>query len=295
MDATQLTVSAPAKLNLFLHILGRRENGYHDLQTVFQFLDFGDRLQFSLTATKNEITLLDNPAGLAPTDNLIYQAARLLQQWHQQPLPGVTIRVDKKIPVGGGLGGGSSDAASTLLALRQLWQLPISDAELARLGLQLGADVPVFLFGRAAFAEGVGERLQPVEPEPYWYLVIHPQVHVSTAEVFQHPQLPRQTKALKLADWNLQNTRNDCQQLVSKLHPEVAKSIAWLLEYAPARLTGTGACVFGWFTSQTEAMQALTQLPPQWNGFVARGLNQSPVGSQLELAMQSKPTTRPEV
>ncbi|MEX1222299.1 MAG: 4-(cytidine 5'-diphospho)-2-C-methyl-D-erythritol kinase [Idiomarina sp.] len=295
MDAAQLTVSAPAKLNLFLHILGRRENGYHDLQTVFQFLDFGDTLHFKLTDKSNEISLLNNPTAVAPTDNLIYKAARALQQWHQQPLPGVAIAVEKNIPMGGGLGGGSSDAASTLLALRQLWQLTISDAELAELGLALGADVPVFLLGQAAFAEGIGERLQPVNPEPYWYLVIHPQVHVSTAEVFQHPQLPRQTSPLTLQTWNLQNTRNDCQQLVSKLHPEVAKSIAWLLEYAPARLTGTGACVFGCFTSQTEAMQALTQLPPQWNGFVARGLNQSPVSSELELAMQSKPTTRPEV
>lgn len=295
MDAAQLTVSAPAKLNLFLHILGHRNNGYHELQTVFQFLDFSDTLHLSLTPTVNEIRLLDSPADVAPTDNLIYKAARALQQWHNQPLPGVAIRLEKRIPMGGGLGGGSSDAASTLLALRQLWQLTISDAELAELGLALGADVPVFLFGQAAFAEGIGERLQPVNPEPYWYLVIHPQVHVSTAEVFQHPELPRQTKALQLHDWNLHNTRNDCQQLVSKLHPEVAKAIAWLLEYAPARLTGTGACVFGCFTSQTEAMQALTQLPPNWNGFVARGLNQSPVGSELELAMQSKPTTRPEV
>jgi len=294
-----ITLSAPAKINLFLHILGRRSDGYHQLQSVFQFLDFADQLSFELTPDRPSVTISPSIADVPAADNLIMKAAQLLRQEHhqtsQRELPGVHIQLQKRIPMGGGLGGGSSDAATTLLALRQLWQLDISDARLAALGLKLGADVPVFLFGQAAFAEGVGEKLQPVAVPPHWYLVIHPGVHVSTADIFQHPNLPRATPPISAQQWQFDQTHNDCQQLVGQLHPEVANAIAWLLEYAPARLTGTGACVFGCFTSQTEALRVLESVPTHWNAFVAQGLQESPVRQQLRQALQSEPTTKAEV
>lgn len=299
MVTSTITLSAPAKINLFLHILGRRPDGYHQLQSVFQFLDFADELSFRITPERAEISISPEIPELHAADNLIMKAAQLLRQTHQQQsdrqLPGVAISLEKKIPMGGGLGGGSSNAATTLLALRALWELDMSDAKLAEIGLQLGADVPVFLFGEAAFADGVGEKLQATDAPNNWYLVIHPQVHVSTASIFQHPDLPRATPAISPQQWHFDQTHNDCQQLVGHLHPEVANTIAWLLEYAPARLTGTGACVFGCFTSQTEAMRVLKCVPKHWNAFVAQGLQQSPVRQQLRQALQSEPTTKAEV
>lgn len=277
-----LVLPAPAKLNLFLHITGRRKDGYHELQTVFQFLDCHDVLSFTRLATPN-IEFGCSDAVLDTPDNLVLRAAHLLFQ--RQPIKqGVRIILDKRLPYGGGLGGGSSDAATTILALNQLWDLRLSTDQLAELGLQLGADVPVFVRGHAAFAEGVGERLSAVQPSSPWYLVIDPRVHISTAELFQHPQLKRDCEPLARETWQQQSTQNVFEPLVRQLYPEVAKALDWLVEYAPTRLTGTGACLFGAFESQELARAALARMPAQWNGFVARGLNESPVCQQLRQA-----------
>jgi len=289
-------LSAPAKLNLFLHITGRRPNGYHNLQSVFQFIDVCDTLEFALMPSAPSLCYLTTDrAELDNPDNLIIRAAELLAKQTNQALPKVHIHLTKRLPMGGGLGGGSSDAATTLLGLNQLWQLNLSTAKLAKLALQLGADVPVFVGGQAAFAEGVGEQLTPISPPTPWYLIIHPGVHISTAEIFQHADLPRTSSAIKAADWRFETTRNDCQQLVGRAYPEVAKALQWLLEYAPARLTGTGACVFGVFPSQIEASNVCAKLPVQWTGVVARGLNQSPVCHQLRQASMTDSTTKSEV
>ncbi|MRJ41004.1 MULTISPECIES: 4-(cytidine 5'-diphospho)-2-C-methyl-D-erythritol kinase [Idiomarina] len=278
-----LSLSAVAKLNLFLHITGQRHDGYHLLETLFQFIDYGDRLDFTLTDT-DTLDFSCSVAELAGPDNLVLRAVQLLQQEFPKHARGVRIHLHKVLPCGGGLGGGSSDAATTLLALRQLWQLPLSTAELAQLGLQLGADVPIFVSGHAAFAQGIGEQLTPMTPACPWYLVVHPGVHVSTPTIFQHPQLPRQHAHMDPQQWNWHNTQNDCQQLVCQLYPEVAKALAWLVEYAPSRLTGTGACIFARFDQQQQALAALQQLPAAWTGFVARGINESPVCQQLRQA-----------
>ncbi|MDN7123364.1 4-(cytidine 5'-diphospho)-2-C-methyl-D-erythritol kinase [Pseudidiomarina sp. 1APP75-32.1] len=281
-----LVLPAPAKLNLFLHITGRRSDGYHELQTVFQFLDRHDSLSFTRLATAKLDFQCSDPQ-LENDDNLVVRAARALQDWalaNNQPAQGARIILDKRLPYGGGLGGGSSDAATTLLALRQLWQLSLSTEQLAQLGLQLGADVPVFIHGHAAFAEGVGERLTPVAPASPWYLVVDPKVHIRTATIFQHPELRRDCAPVNSWDWSTQHTENVFEPLVRRLHPEVANALDWLVEYAPTRLTGTGACLFGSFESQEMARAALARMPAQWTGFVARGLNESPVCQQLRQA-----------
>ncbi|WP_258807123.1 4-(cytidine 5'-diphospho)-2-C-methyl-D-erythritol kinase [Pseudidiomarina sp. CB1] len=277
-----LVLPAPAKLNLFLHITGRRDDGYHELQSVFQFLDLHDILSFTrLTAPTIEFQC--SAAALNTADNLVVRAAQLLQK-QQSVKQGVRIILDKRLPYGGGLGGGSSDAATTLLALNQLWDLQFNEDQLADLGLQLGADVPVFVRGHAAFAEGIGEQLYPVQPSSPWYLVIDPGVHISTATLFQHPALQRDCPPLARETWQQQTTQNVFEPLVRELYPEVAKALDWLVEYAPTRLTGTGACLFGAFESQELARAALARMPAQWNGFVARGLNESPVCQQLRQA-----------
>lgn len=277
-----LVLPAPAKLNLFLHITKRRSDGYHELQSVFQFLDLHDVLSFTRLSTPT-IEFQCSNTELNNADNLVVRAAQLLQA--EQAVPqGVRIILDKRLPFGGGLGGGSSDAATTLLALNQLWDLQLSTDQLAEFGLQLGADVPVFVRGHAAFAEGVGERLYPVQPSSPWYLVIDPGVHISTAELFQHAELKRDCQPLARETWQQQTTQNVFEPLVRQLYPEVAKALDWLVEYAPTRLTGTGACLFGAFESQELARAALARMPDQWNGFVARGLNESPVCQQLRQA-----------
>lgn len=289
-----LTLPAVAKLNLFLHIVGQRADGYHNLQTLFQFIDFGDELSFALRKD-SEITLSCTEPALETDDNLVLKAAKLLTEQSQQSLPGIHIHIHKNLPFGGGLGGGSSDAATTLLALRHLWQLPLNDNELATIGLQLGADVPVFVRGQAAFAEGVGEHLQPAQPPCPWYLVIHPGVQISTPSIFKHPDLPRQHPPLEWPHWSWENTSNDCEALVRRLYPEVAKALDWLVEYAPSRLTGTGACIFGRFDNETDARAALQRMPAQWTGFVARGLNENPVCQQLRQASTVNLTNKTEV
>ncbi|MBE7376305.1 4-(cytidine 5'-diphospho)-2-C-methyl-D-erythritol kinase [Pseudomonas lopnurensis] len=275
-----LTLPAPAKLNLMLHVLGRRADGYHELQTLFQFLDYGDELSFSLR-DDGQIRLHGELPGVDHDSNLIVRAARLLQR-ESGCVQGADIRLLKRLPMGGGIGGGSSDAATTLLGLDRLWRLDLGEDRLAELGLGLGADVPVFVRGRAAFAEGVGERLQPVElPEP-WYLVIAPQVSVSTAEIFADPELTRNTPAITVRSLLAGGGRNDCQPVVEKRYPEVRNALSLLNKFVPASMTGTGACVFGSFPNEGEADKVRRQLPDTLPSFVAQGRNVSMLHRRLE-------------
>lgn len=270
---------APAKINRFLHIVGRREDGYHLLQTVFQFLDFRDELHFT-PRDDGAVVLAPYGAGHAPSDDLIVRAARLLQA-RAGCRRGVDIRMVKRIPAGGGLGGGSSDAATTLHALNELWALGLSTDALARLGLELGADVPVFVHGRAAWAEGVGEKLEPLQLDEPWYLVIDPHCPVSTAEVFGDPKLTRHSPRITIAGFQRGAVHNDCEGVVRALRPPVARALDWLGEYGPARLSGTGGCLFAAFEDEASARSVLARVPRQWRGFVARGLNESPLLQRL--------------
>lgn len=267
---------APAKLNLFLHITRRREDGYHQLQSVFQFLDYSDELYFSVTDDAVICRIAGNEQ-IPLTQDLVYRAATLLQQT-AGVRQGVEIRINKRLPMGGGLGGGSSDAATTLVALNQLWGCGLDTGALAALGLQLGADVPVFVHGQAAWAEGVGEQLQPLTdlPEP-WYVVLVPGISVSTAKVFSDPQLNRACPAITIRDFLAGRADNVCEAVVCRHYPEVAEALEALSEHGPARMTGTGACVFAPFESEQAARQAWTALSKHWQGFVARGCNQSPL------------------
>ncbi|MBC7201613.1 MAG: 4-(cytidine 5'-diphospho)-2-C-methyl-D-erythritol kinase [Pseudomonas balearica] len=277
---TPLTLPAPAKLNLMLHVLGRREDGYHELQTLFQFLDHGDELTFA-RREDGQIRLLSDLPGVDHESNLIVRAALLLQQ-QGDDVPGADITLVKRLPMGGGIGGGSSDAATTLLGLNRLWNLGLDLDRLAQLGLSLGADVPVFVRGHAAFAEGVGERLQPVElPEP-WYLVAVPQVSVSTAEIFSDPELTRNTPPITVRSLLAGGGHNDCQPVVEKRYPQVRNALSVLNKFVPARMTGTGACVFGSFPNEGEADKVRRQLPATLPSFVARGSNVSMLHRMLE-------------
>ncbi|WDD97723.1 4-(cytidine 5'-diphospho)-2-C-methyl-D-erythritol kinase [Thalassomonas actiniarum] len=271
---------SPAKLNLFLHVVGRRSDGYHELQTLFQFLDYGDTLEIKATDC-GKIRLLTPITGVAAKDNLIVKAATMLQleaqALGQANLPGAEIKIDKILPMGGGLGGGSSNAATVLLALNALWQLKLSTEKLAALGLALGADVPVFIHGFAAYAEGVGEKLTPRDPEEYWYLVSKPNCSISTVSVFTSDDLPRNTDRQLAQSADIDACHNDCQVMVIKHYPEVAKLLSWLLEYAPSQMTGTGACIFSRFDSKAEACRIQAQLPDGIESFVAKGINQSPL------------------
>ncbi|MBN7286357.1 4-(cytidine 5'-diphospho)-2-C-methyl-D-erythritol kinase [Vibrio cholerae] len=270
---------SPAKLNLFLYITGRRANGYHDLQTLFQFLDHGDELTITANSSGN-ITLSPALAYVALEDNLIYKAAIALKNAAQSPL-GADIQLHKVLPMGGGIGGGSSNAATTLVALNYLWQTGLSDDQLAEIGLTLGADVPVFTRGFAAFAEGVGEELSAVEPEEKWYLVVRPAVSIATKDIFTHPQLVRNTPKRDLASLLATPYENDCEKIVRSLYPEVDKQLSWLLQYAPSRLTGTGSCVFAEFSSRKDAQAVFAQLSDNVLAFVAQGRNVSPLRKTL--------------
>lgn len=273
-----LTLLSPAKLNLFLHITGQRGNGYHELQTLFQLLDWGDRLQFE-SDNSGEISLHGADLGIPAEQNLIVKAAQALPR--NTSKQGVSIHLEKRIPEGGGLGGGSSNAATTLLAMNYLWNLRLGDKALQKIGAKLGADVPVFVAGHTAWAEGIGEFLTPVELPETWYLVIAPGCHVSTAEIFSNEQLTRNTSPIKMAAFFEGNSRNDCQQLVRNLHKEVDNALNWLDNFGTAKLTGTGACVFASFDAKQAATSALSQLPESMSGFVARGINTSPVLNAL--------------
>lgn len=284
-DDTITQWPAPAKLNLFLYITGRRGDGYHLLQTLFQFLEYGDTVTLRLRDDRG-VNLLTPLDGVANEHNLLCKAARLLQTYCQErriPMrrAGVDIRIDKRIPLGGGLGGGSSNAATVLLALNHLWRCGLDEDTLAELGLRLGADVPVFVRGHAAFAQGVGEILQPASPEEKWYLVTHPGIGVPTPLVFNDPQLTRDTPARSLDALLKRPFANDCESSVRKRFREVEERLSWLLEYAPARLTGTGACVFAEFDTESAARQVLDQAPEGFSGFVTRGVNVSPLHRAL--------------
>lgn len=270
---------APAKLNLFLHITGRREDGYHLLQTVFQFLDHGDLLHFNPRADGRIQRLTDLP-GVPEESDLVIRAARLLQEVSGCTL-GVDIHLEKRLPMGGGLGGGSSDAATTLVALNHIWSLDLPNATLAELGLRLGADIPVFVHGHAAWAEGIGEKLTDVElPEP-WFLVLTPPVHVPTSEIFSNPELTRDSPPITIRDFLTGQSRNVCQPLVEKRHAEVAEALAWLGQHGKAMMTGTGACVFAAFEQETRARDVFSTRPQGWRGFVAKGCNRSPLLQRL--------------
>lgn len=276
-----ISCPAPAKLNLFLHVTGRRADGYHLLQTLFRFIDLHDTLHFTLR-DDGAVHRSNAVEGVAEDQDLCVRAARLLQGETGSGL-GVDIAVEKRIPMGGGLGGGSSDAATTLIALNRLWGLGLSRERLMQLGLRLGADVPVFVFGENAFAEGVGERLQAFPLPEAWYVVLFPPVHVPTAQIFTHPELTRDSVSITmraLSDLRLREERklrNDLQSVVCNLYPEVARYIAWLNDFGEAMMTGSGACVFAEFESRSQAEAVMRQLPQDMRGVVAQGLVKHPL------------------
>lgn len=275
---------SPAKINLFLHVCGRFENGYHELETLFQILDFGDEIGFELTSS-GSIELSDPIKGVATQDNLIYKAANCLLPYRKNTQYGIKLHMQKSIPMGGGLGGGSSNAATVMVALNHLWECGLSKTTLLAYGLKLGADVPVFINGHSAFARGIGEQLENVKLPQCFFLVATPNEHIETAAVFSHPDLPRNTAKLDFSTVELEQlfrlTQNDCEKLVCNGHPKVANLLQWLLHYAPSRMTGTGASVFAQFESFEQAQNVFSQLPNDVSGFVAKGLDVSPLHEKL--------------
>jgi 4-diphosphocytidyl-2-C-methyl-D-erythritol kinase len=274
---------APAKLNLFLHVTGRRADGYHELQTLFQLVDLADELRIRVR-DDGRIVRTAGPAEVPPDADLVVRAARLLRERAGRPQLGAELAVTKRIPLGGGLGGGSSDAATTLVALDRLWGLGVAPDELASLGLQLGADVPVFVRGATALAEGIGERLTPVDVAPAWFAIVHPGIGVATATVFQAPELTRNSVPIKIRGsfspgWPGQELpgRNDLEPVVAARHAPVRAALDWLGRRGRARLTGSGACVFAAYADERAARAALDGLPAEWSGFVAAGLTRSPL------------------
>jgi len=274
-----LSLPSPAKINLFLHITGQRSDGYHNLQTLFQLLDFGDKLVFRSNRSGN-IKINGNIDGVDEKNNLIFHAATLLQKSTGCDL-GCTINLTKNLPMGAGLGGGSSNAATTLVGLNALWKCGLTANQLSDLGKTLGADVPVFVHGESAFAEGIGDILTPLTLPQRWFLVITPNCHVSTREIFSNPQLTRNSSPIKIRALSGVEYRNDCQDVVSKLYPAVGTVLQWVENFSAPLMTGTGASVFCSFDSKSEAQHVLSKLPKQWTGFVAKGVNRSPVHEQL--------------
>lgn len=274
-----LVLPAPAKLNLFLHITGRRADGYHNLQTLFQLLDYGDTLRIEEVAGPAIVVTPELP-DMPPAANLIWRAARALQA-ATGCRRGAVIHLDKRLPLGAGLGGGSSDAATALLGLNHLWQLGLTITELAALGVGLGADVPVFVHGRTAWAEGVGDQLTPVDLPPRWYLILAPGCQVATAEVFRDPELTRNDLPIRIRDFLAGGAGNACQAVVEKRHPEVRAARQWLARFGAAQMTGTGSCLFAGFDGEDRARAVLAAVPEQWQAFVARGVNRSPLHPAL--------------
>ncbi|MDH5632058.1 MAG: 4-(cytidine 5'-diphospho)-2-C-methyl-D-erythritol kinase [Gammaproteobacteria bacterium] len=265
---------APAKLNLFLHVTGRRLDGYHLLQTVFQFIDIADELRFEINDS-GRIARVSDLEGVTPEQDLVVRAARLLQQ-ETGCGAGVDISLIKRLPMGGGLGGGSSDAATTLLALNALWQTGVPRSRLMQLGLQLGADVPVFIGGSSAWAEGVGDRLEPLSLERPWFVILQPDATVSTGEIFGHPELTRNSPAITIRDFREGRVRNDLEPVVRALYPQIDQALNWLSQYGEARMTGTGACVFLPCSTREQAEAVVSNQPPA-KAIVARGLNRHPI------------------
>ncbi len=269
-----LELTCPAKLNLLLHITGRREDGYHNLQTLFQLLDFGDSLAIKLRQDY-KVNLLNPIPGVAYSDNLIIKAIRAFQR-NSNLEAGCDIKLNKVLPMGGGIGGGSSNAATALIIYNHLLGKPLDTEQLAEVGLSLGADVPVFIKGHSAWAEGVGEKLKPVTLPSKWFVVIHPGEHISTAAIFNHPDLTRNTPIITIRTALAEGGHNDCEVIVRSLYPEVDLALKWLNQFAPSMLTGTGACVFASFDSKAEAESVLTQIPSSnWNGFIGKSANVS--------------------
>jgi 4-diphosphocytidyl-2-C-methyl-D-erythritol kinase len=279
VNEPQTTWPAPAKLNLFLHVTGRRPDGYHQLQTLFQLIDLCDSIDIRVT-DDGRIERPLGPANVPPEEDLTLRAAHALKS-ATGTRHGAVLKVHKRIPQGGGLGGGSSDAATALLALNRLWDTRLSFEELAGLGAGLGADVPVFVQGFSAWAEGVGEHLTPVELPRSWYVVIYPGVGISTREVFQSPELTRNSPLITIRAFFESGGRNDCESVVRTRSGEVADALEWLGRSHPARLTGTGSCVFAALGTSAEAQQLAARVPDRWTSFVARGLNVSPVHERL--------------
>ncbi|NKF23624.1 4-(cytidine 5'-diphospho)-2-C-methyl-D-erythritol kinase [Solimonas marina] len=268
---------APAKLNLFLHVTGRRADGYHELQTLFQFVELADMLYFTPRGD-GEFNVSGLPDGIRAEDDLILRAANALRQASGAYGLGADIRLEKRIPLGAGLGGGSSNAATTLVALDRLWNLGMPNDELAYIGLSLGADVPVFVRGLSAWAEGVGERLRPVVIDEPTYVIVVPPVEVSTRDIFQAPELPRDHFPIEFADFLAGRGRNDCEPITCARYPQVGEALAWLRKRASkARMSGTGASVFAAFAYRDQAEEVAAEVPDGWQAFVTQGRNRSPL------------------
>jgi 4-diphosphocytidyl-2-C-methyl-D-erythritol kinase len=280
LDPWDRRYPAPAKLNLFLHVVGRRPDGYHLLQTAFRLIERCDWLRFS-PRSDDEVKLAKPLPGVADGDELSVRAARLLKEVGGSK-QGVDIEIEKNIPVGGGLGGGSSDCATTLAVLNRLWKIDLPGDRLAELALSLGADVPFFLFGGNAFAEGVGERLAPLELPSAWYVVLIPPVAVSTREIFADSELTRNSQTIKISSFSAGFGRNDLEPVVCRRHAEVAAHLEWLRRFGDARMSGSGACVFAEFATEREARSVLSRMPAQMRGFVAKGLESHPLAALLE-------------
>ena len=281
MTQSRLIFESPGKLNLMLHITGRRDDGYHLLQTVFQFIELYDYLTFEITKD-GLITRSGSQTPVNEADDIILLAAKLLQSKYQISL-GLRYSIEKHIPIGGGLGGGSSNAATTLMVLNKLWKLNLELSELATLGLQLGADVPVFIEGKSAWANGIGEELTPVDLPKPWFVVIYPQLFVSTAEIFASEQLTRNCDPITIRAFLAGQGCNVCEPVACQLYPDIQKVIDWLSQYSKARMTGTGACVFASFDSLEQAESVKSLAPKYWSAFVVKAMNQNPVIEQCEL------------
>lgn len=279
-SVNRMKLPSPAKLNLFLHITGRRDDGYHNLQTLFQLTDFCDTLEFVINE-EGRISISPEIAELPLEENLIFKAAKLLMPYRQSLRFGVDIVLEKQLPMGGGIGGGSSNAATTLLALNTLWHCDLPLKKLAEIGLQLGADVPVFVMGESAFAEGVGERLQPIQLETPYFLIIKPNCHVSTVQIFTDKHLTRDTPPIKISHALELGGHNDCLDVVIKHNSEVNEAYLWLKNHGDAKLTGTGACLFLAFDDQKDAEQLKASTPEKWQAWVCRGCNISPTHTAL--------------
>ncbi|TDO96473.1 4-(cytidine 5'-diphospho)-2-C-methyl-D-erythritol kinase [Marinomonas balearica] len=286
MTDHSISLPSPAKLNLFLHITGQREDGYHELQTLFQFIDICDELSFN---TKQERSITIEPAieGVSLEENLIYKAAQSLWPFTSEQI-GVHIALTKRLPMGGGIGGGSSNAATTLLALNQLWNCNLSIDQLADLGRDLGADVPVFVRGHAAFAQGIGELLTPVEPKAPFYLLVKPNCHVSTGQIFTDKYLTRDTPPIRIAHALKLGGKNDCLEVVKKHNPEVDEAFRWLQNYGDVKLTGTGACLFIAYDNIEDAKRVSASIPKKWQFWICQGCNVSPTHLALNQWIKSK-------
>jgi len=271
----KLSLPSPAKLNLFLHITGRRNDGYHDLQTLFQLLDYGDHLEIETNNT-GKIELTDTKNNIYERENLVFLAAKAIQDYTACNL-GANISLNKRLPIGGGLGGGSSNAATTLLGLNAAWRLNLSSKELLSIGSKIGADVPVFVLGHTSWAEGIGEKLTIIERPNQWFLVLITNIHVSTAEIFAHQGLTRNTHPIKIRAFDEKGWKNDCQPVVEALYPEIKRARQWLGKFSFAKLTGTGGCIFSSFPTEAEAQFVQKKIPVPWQGFIAKGVNKSPI------------------